>query len=444
MLRRVVIPAVLLLLLTACSTDTEGTVTVDPTLGDATPAPSTPAPTTPAPTTPAPTTEPSSGTTEAEDGTPSATPTDDVPATPTTTPDPTPDEPATVADPGSVDLVLEEIARLSAPIAMAVRPGDDTLWVAERAGRVVPVQPDGTVGEAILDISGDTTTGSERGLLGLTWSADGDTLYLSYTDTDGANVLAAVPVSDGILRADDRRALLTVPQPASNHNGGDLQLGPDGYLWWALGDGGAADDRFGNGQRPDTLLGAMLRIDPDGGDPYGIPADNPWADGGEGAPEVWAYGLRNPWRFAFDTVTDTVWIADVGQNSVEEIDRVGVAEAGLNYGWPHREGDEPFDSGQADGPTVEPVHTYTHGRGCSITGGRVYRGNDIDALRGAYLYTDFCDGRIFALVVDADGSVVEDVDTGMSLSAPVAFGEGADGALYVLSLDGPIHEVTAR
>lgn len=436
--------AVVLLLLTGCTAGQDSDVTVDPTVdaSSRTPA-STAATANPDP----PGTEPT-----ASDPTPSdPTPSDPVGTDPTpsdpASPDPTPggtDEDVAVADPASVDLALVEIARLSAPIAMAVRPGDDTLWVAERAGRVVPLQPDGTVGDAIIDISSDTTTGSERGLLGLAWSADGDTLYLSYTDTDGANVLAAAPVVDGVLRADERRTILTVPQPASNHNGGDLQLGPDGNLWWALGDGGAADDRFGNGQRPDTLLGAMLRIDPDGGDPYGIPADNPWADGGEGAAEVWAYGLRNPWRFAFDVPTGTLWIADVGQNSVEEVDRVPIGQAGLNYGWPHREGDQPFDGGQADGPTVEPIHTYTHGRGCSITGGRVYRGPDAPALQGAYLYADFCDGRIFALAVDRDGTVVDDVDTGLSVQSPVAFGEGADDALYVLSLDGPVHEVTPR
>lgn len=344
-------------------------------------------------------------------------------------------------DLGRVRIDIQQVAVLDAPTAMAVRPGTDTLYVAERAGRIVPLSPDGSTGPVVLDISASTVTDGERGLLGLAWSPDGTRLYVSSSDTDGATRLEVFDGVGDVVRADSRRELLRVPQPASNHNGGDVHIGPDGMLWLGLGDGGAADDRFGNGQRPDTLLATMLRIDPEGGDPYAIPADNPFADGSGGAPEVWAYGLRNPWRFSFDAVTGELWIADVGQNASEEINRVDPTAAGLNFGWPRFEGDRPFDGQPAEGPVVAPVHTYDHGRGCSITGGYVYRGTAIPALVGAYVYTDFCNGELYAVAVDPQGQVVADLATGVSVDAPVSFGQGADGELYVLSLDGPIHRI---
>ncbi len=319
---------------------------------------------------------------------------------------------------------------------MAVRPGDtERVYIAERAGRVRPLGLDGAVGDPLVDISASTTTQSERGLLGLAWSPSGEQLYISSTDTDGATVIEVFDVADNVLDTSSRRVVLRVEQPASNHNGGDISFGPDGFLWIGLGDGGASDDRFGNGQRPDTLLGAMLRIDPLSGEPYQIPADNPFVAGG-GAPEVFAYGLRNPWRFSFDAATGEVWIADVGQNAVEEINRVPADQAGLNFGWPRFEGDRPFDGLSADGPVVDPVHTYTHSRGCSITGGAVYRGTMIPELTGAYLYSDFCNGQVFALA--ADGA---DVDTGVAAEAVVSFGQDAAGEMYVLSLDGPVYRI---
>lgn len=338
-------------------------------------------------------------------------------------------------------LSLEQVASVDTPTALAVRPGDPGLYVAERAGRVVVIGSDGNVSEPILDISGSTATTSERGLLGLVWSPDGDTLYLSSSDSEGATRLESFDVVDDVVQAGSRTELLRVAQPASNHNGGNIAIGPDGMLWLALGDGGAANDQFGNGQQPDTLLGAMLRIDPSGGDPYGIPEDNPFANGGEGAPEVWAYGLRNPWRFSFDAATDQLWIADVGQNEIEEIDRVPATQAGLNFGWPRFEGNQPFDGQPAEGPVVAPVHTYTHARGCSITGGYVYRGQAIPELQGAYIYTDFCNGTIYALALDAEGQVAQDVDTGLEVEQPVSFGQGPDGELYVLSLTGDIFRI---
>ncbi len=343
-------------------------------------------------------------------------------------------------DPASVRLALQEFATVEAPTALVSRPGDDALYVAERAGRVRPISADGAVGAPILDISAVTATNSERGLLGIAWSPQGDRLYLSSSDTDGATRLEVAVVADGVLQAPTE--ILRVPQPASNHNGGNIAFGPDGYLYLGLGDGGGADDQFDQAQRPDTLLGSMLRLDVSTGDGYAIPADNPFADGQGGAPEVWAYGLRNPWRFSFDALDGQLWIADVGQNAVEEIDRIDPAQAGLNLGWPRFEGDRPFDGQAADGPVVEPVWTYSHQRGCSITGGFVYRGPSIPALQGAYLYTDFCNGELYALDVAPDGTVRDDVAMGVSLDSPVSFGQGPDLELYVLSITGPIHRIT--
>ncbi|HUG86660.1 MAG TPA: PQQ-dependent sugar dehydrogenase [Euzebya sp.] len=369
--------------------------------------------------------------TDGDDAGPSGTP-----STPTA-PDPAPPSDAD-AGPAldGLRLALREVAVLDAPTAMAVRPGDPHLYVAERAGRVRTIAPDGTVSAPLLDISDQTTTGGERGLLGLAWSPAGDRLYLSSSDLGGATRLLALDVVDGVLQEGSRVELLRVPQPASNHNGGNVVIGPDGNLWLGLGDGGGADDQFGQGQRPDTLLATMLRITPDGAG-YTVPADNPFVDGG-GAPEVWAYGLRNPWRFSFDAATGDLWIADVGQDAVEEINRVGADEAGLNYGWPSFEGDRPFDGRPAEGPVVVPVHTYSHDRGCSITGGYVYRGQAIPALHGAYLYSDFCGGDIWALDVASDGTVRDDVDTGLDVPSPVSFGQGPDGELFVLSINGPV------
>jgi glucose/arabinose dehydrogenase len=414
----VVILSALALLAAACSGGEEDAAGVDPTLPDVDP-PGVVETATP---------DEATATSTPDADSPTATP-----DAPTSAPEPSPAEP----DLADLQLGLREIATLDAPIAMALRPGDDTLYVAERAGRVRPLQVDGTVGSPLIDISDRTDTGSERGLLGIAWSVDGDRLFLSSTGPGGETRLDAVDVVDGSLDDSTTTTLLEVPQPASNHNGGNLLMGPDGHLYLGLGDGGGANDQFAQGQRPDTLLGAMLRITPTA-DGYDIPADNPFADGVGGAPEVWAYGLRNPWRFSFDAATGDLWIADVGQNAVEEVNRVPLDAAGLNYGWPRFEGDRPFDGQAADGPVVDPVVTYEHSRGCSVTGGYVYRGQAIPGLQGAYLYTDFCSGEIWAADVAPDGTLRDDVDTGLSLANPVSFGEGPDGELYVLSLNGPI------
>jgi glucose/arabinose dehydrogenase len=321
-------------------------------------------------------------------------------------------------------------ATVEEPTALVVRPGDDHLWVAERAGTVrrLAVSDGGRtltpVGDALLDVSDDTTTDAERGLLGLAFSEDGDTLFVSRTNADGDTRLEAYDATDDAVDAGSRRELLAVEQPFSNHNGGHVVLGPDGKLWIGLGDGGAADDPDNRAQDPDDLLGKMVRIDPDGGEP-----------------EIVVLGLRNPWRFSFDT-DGSLWIGDVGQGEIEEVDRLPAGEIdGANLGWSGYEGSKPYLDGDGRRPDdpVMPVFEYSHeGGNCSITGGFVYRGTAIEGLQGAFLFADYCAGRVRAVRLADDGTFAAEYDLGVSLGGPVSFTADADGEPYVLSAAGPI------
>ena len=345
---------------------------------------------------------------------------------------PPPDPDLTVA------VTLTDVAQMSSPVAGAVGP-DGTLYLAERAGTVHPLTDDG-LGDPVIDVSGETTTDSERGLLGIAFAADGTGLYASYTDRSGDSVLAAYPVEDGIVDGASPRVVMTVAQPYANHNGGDVQVGPDGMVYWGLGDGGGAGDPLEAGQDLSTPLGAMLRIDPQAADPYGVPADNPFVDQDGAVPEIWAYGLRNPWRFSFDRATGELWIADVGQNDREEVNRVPGDLAGANYGWNLREGTLEFAGPEPD-DHVPPVFEYETGARCAITGGFVYRGSAIPELVGAYLYSDYCDGDLRAIVVDGDGTLVDDANLGVNGGRVVSFVQDADGELYLLDLDGRVSRV---
>jgi glucose/arabinose dehydrogenase len=230
--------------------------------------------------------------------------------------------------------------------------------------------------------------------------------------------------------------LLTVEQPFPNHNGGQLAFGPDGYLYLGLGDGGSGGDPQGNGQNPATLLGSIVRIDVNGDEPYAIPADNPFADGAGGAPEVFLYGLRNPWRFSFDRGTGQLWIADVGQNAYEEIDRVDpAADAGANLGWNLMEASHCFVAGCSPEGLVLPITEYGRDAGCSVTGGFVYRGTAIEGLAGWYLFSDYCSGLIFGVPSDAAPGTAPRLllETGLSVSS---FGQDSDGELYVADIAG--------
>ncbi|MGH9283470.1 MAG: PQQ-dependent sugar dehydrogenase, partial [Acidimicrobiales bacterium] len=286
----------------------------------------------------------------------------------------------------------------------------------------------------------------ERGLLGLAFSPDGDRLYVDYTDRAGDTRVVEYAVAGGRADPSSRRELLMVEQPFANHNGGQVVFGPDGLLYIGLGDGGSGGDPNDNGQRLDTLLGKILRIDPraSGDQPYTIPPDNPFV-GREGArPEIWAYGLRNPWRFSFDRSTGALWIGDVGQGSREEISRADPAsKGGENYGWNRFEGTRPF-SGRAPANHVAPVFDYANGGGnCSVTGGYVYRGDRIPALRGRYLFADYCSGRLWALTEGAAGrwTMTTLLDSGLRVSS---FGEDQDGELYVLDHGGAVYRIVPR
>ena len=366
---------------------------------------------------------------------PSAAPTDPPAPTPTNTPAP--------LNLAALSLALEPFAAGFQQPVFATHAGDGSgrIFVLEKVGRVVALAADGSSPQTFLDISQRVgSSSSEQGLLGLAFDpefASNGRLFVYYTDRDGNTVIARFAANAERDAADPASevVLLTAVQPAANHNGGILAFGPDGYLYAGLGDGGAANDRFGNGQNLGTILGTVIRIDVSG-DGALAPADNPFV-GQEGArPEIWAYGLRNPWRFSFDRQTGDLWIADVGQNQWEEVNVQPAGSAGgENYGWPIMEGTHCFqaDACQQDG-LVLPVAEYEHALGCSVTGGYVYRGAAQPALQGVYFYGDYCSGRIWGLAqVDGQWQNAELLSSGVQISS---FGESEDGELLVVDYNG--------
>lgn len=348
-------------------------------------------------------------------------------------PQPPPEQTA----PADVEVALTEVAIGDSPTAGVAGP-DDTLWIAERPGRVRLLTEDG-LSDPVLDISEETTTDGERGLLGITFDPDFAHVYISYTDRAGDSAVDEFEVSDGEIQTGTRRSVFSLEQPYANHNGGDLAFGPDGMLYLGLGDGGSGGDPHDHGQDLSTLLGTMVRIDPDG-DPYQIPEGNPFVDDPEARDEIWAYGLRNPWRFSFDAETGDLWIADVGQSDREEVNRVAAGEgAGANFGWSRMEGSLNFSGDEPD-EHVLPVYEYETGERCSITGGYVYRGEQIPAMQGSYLFSDYCDGGLRMLEV-SDGEVTGEVDLGVNAGAVVSFAQGPDRELYVLDLSDAIYRI---
>ncbi|MEV7006423.1 PQQ-dependent sugar dehydrogenase [Streptosporangium sp. NPDC051022] len=331
-----------------------------------------------------------------------------------------------------------EIARLDMPVAMAVRKGDRTLYVAEQSGRLRAVTDGRVAPEPVVDLSAEVSRGNEQGLLGVAFHPGGDFLYLDWTDAEGHTHVTEWAFAGG--KATGRRDVLFQRQPYANHNGGQLAFGPDGHLYVAFGDGGSGGDPDGNGQNTGTWLGKILRIDPRG-TPYRVPDGNPFA-GRQGArPEIWAYGLRNPWRFSFDRKTGDMWIGDVGQDSWEEVDFAPRGKGGQNYGWNRREGNHPF-RGEAPAETVAPVIEYPlrEGGNCSVIAGYVYRGERISELAGHFLYGDFCAGWVRSVAADRPGPGME-IGRVEQLSS---FGEDNEGELYALSLTGPLYRLDAR
>ncbi len=337
---------------------------------------------------------------------------------------------------------------LTKPVDIAFRDGDPTLYVVQQDGRVVMVKDDKVAGVA-LDISKKISTSNEQGLLGMAFHPTKPLAYVDYTNTAGDTVVAEFAVAaDGTLDAGSERAVLGVDQPYPNHNGGKIVFGPDGMLYIGLGDGGAANDPERHALDLGSHLGKILRIDPvaAGGKPYTVPADNPFVGTAGAKPEVWSYGLRNPWRFDFDTLTGDLWIADVGQNQWEEVDLALAADGGgkgVNFGWSAFEGTHRFNADQSDAGVQPPIWEYPHGdEGCSISGGAVYRGTTIPSLVGWYVVADYCSGKVWALQAGADNTLSGNVPLGV-VASPSAVVRSPEGELFVLAHgDGAILRLT--
>lgn len=358
-----------------------------------------------------------------------------------------------------LSLGFDEIATGFEKPLLVTHAGDSSgrLFVVEQVGRVRIVSEGQVVTTPFLDITDRVgSSGNEQGLLGLTFAPDyasSGLLYVNYTDTDGNTVVSRFTASDDANAADPASELVILQQkqPFSNHNGGNLVFGPDGYLHVGFGDGGSQGDPNGNGQNLDTWLGKILRIDVTDASsdaPYIVPADNPFVSTADAKPEILFYGLRNPWRFSFDRETGDIWIGDVGQNEWEEIDHVP-ADAmlnGINFGWNIMEGETCYnaESCNQDGLTL-PVFTYSHTvGGCSVTGGYVYRGSVYPPLTGTYLCGDYCSGLIWGIVSDGNGGFTAStpVDSGFAISS---FGEDEAGELYVIDQNtGSVHHITAN
>jgi glucose/arabinose dehydrogenase len=365
-------------------------------------------------------------------------------AAPDTTPAPAPATPQSVpensADLGTPAVAVEQVANLPFAVGLAVRPGANTLYVVQQGGLIIPVD-DGVQGTPVLNIEDRTSADSEMGLLGLAFHPTEPYAYVNYIANDGggdgSTVVAEYRVGDdGVFDASSRREVLTIAQPHNNHNGGDLVFGPDGFLYIGTGDGGSANDPDRRSLNVGDLLGKMLRIDPrpNGDQPYSVPADNPFVNVDGAKPEVYSVGLRNPWRYSFDRVTGDLWIGDVGQGEIEEIDVAWADQGGakgLNFGWSAFEGTKRFNTDQSEDGVTPPIFEYAHGPGCSVSGGARYRGAAIPELAGWYVYADFCSGEIRALQL-VDRAVAQDVllSTNPKITA---IDEGPDGELYALS-----------
>ncbi|WP_405656049.1 PQQ-dependent sugar dehydrogenase [Streptomyces sp. RK9] len=349
------------------------------------------------------------------------------------------DEPA--ASKQAPKVSLTKVTTAKNPIAGTAGPGG-TVWIAERAGTVRVLDSKGGLSNPVVDITKETTTDGERGLLGIAFDKKFAHFYISFTNLQGTSTIDEFAVRKGKIQPQTRRTVLTQTQPYSNHNGGDIKFGPDGYLYIAFGDGGSGGDPHGYGQNLDTLLGKLLRIDPRGAKPYAIPKDNPFVGDPKAKDEIWSYGLRNPWKFSFDAGSGDLLLGDVGQSAWEEIDwSPASSDGGENYGWSQMEGTHPFRDGKEPANHVRPVYEYDRtGLGCSVTGGYVYRGKAIPDLKGQYLYSDYCDGTVRALKME-NGKVTGVSDLGVNGGEVVSFIEGGNRELYVLDIGGSVYRI---
>jgi glucose/arabinose dehydrogenase len=354
---------------------------------------------------------------------------------------------------GTGGVALQQIGEFDSPSYVDDAPGfRRLLFVVELPGTIRVLRNGRVLDRPFLDITDQVEAGGERGLFSVAFAPNfrnSGRFYVYYTNLDGdlrIDAFRSRRRSATRAREGSQRNLLTIPhRQFANHNGGQLQLGPDGMLWLATGDGGGSGDGLDNARNLGSLLGKLLRIDPTAKKgPYAIPSGNPFGGGG-GAAEIYAYGLRNPWRFSFDSVTGELAIADVGQASVEEVNFLSRAAArGANFGWPQFEGNQPFDPSRPgqDAPTA-PIHTYSSAEGsgnCSVTGGYVVRDGELASLYGRYVYADLCAGELRSFAPSPSGAS-DDKGLGVSISQPTSFGEGRRGRIYVTSLDGPVYQL---
>jgi glucose/arabinose dehydrogenase len=365
---------------------------------------------------------------------------------------------AAISNQVGAGVTLQPVLRgLNSPLFLThTGDGSGDLYILEKPGRI-RVAHEGVVRpEPFVDLTDRVGSGgSEQGLLGLAFHPDyvsNGYFYVNYTDRNGDTVIDRYTANEDRTRADPatQKTIFGFAQPYPNHNGGMLSFGPDRMLWIGAGDGGSGGDPQRNGQNVNAVLGKLLRLDVDGGDPYGIPSDNPFVGTGNGLPELWAYGLRNPWRFSFDRATGDLYIGDVGQNAYEEINFTAAGEpGGQNYGWNRMEASHCFPIGsQCDSAgLVLPIAEYpTGGEGCSVTGGYVYRGSAFPAWNGTYFFTDYCSGTVWTLTRDGNGDWTRTavVPAPGGLAGYSSFGEDEAGELYITDLDsGVIYHLVA-
>jgi len=345
---------------------------------------------------------------------------------------------------------LELVGNFSNPVYLTAPPGDSArIFIVEQEGRILVRHNDTTLARPFLDIRGRITFGGEQGLLSLAFDPQFATtrrFYVYFVRSGDLRIVRYSAAASDPDSADEASAdtVLKVAHPGQdNHNGGQLQFGPDGKLWIGTGDGGGGGDPDGNGQDKHALLGKLLRLDVSGASGYTIPADNPFASDTSARPEIWAYGLRNPWRFSFDRQTGDLYIADVGQGAWEEVNVAPAPQRGqgANYGWNTMEGTHCYPSGPCTNPGQLPFVEYPHSGGaCSISGGYVYRGSAIPSLAGHYLYADFCNGNVWSFAYPNAGVVDRSAELrpGDGVSA---FGEDARGELYILQLGGSVYKI---
>jgi glucose/arabinose dehydrogenase len=360
-------------------------------------------------------------------------------------------EPEPEPEPQVSELQLTQVASgLTNPVHLTAPAGDTRLFVVEQVGRIRIVEGGNLRSEPFLDISSLVSSGGERGLLSVAFDpsyASTGFFWVDYTDVNGDTRVVRYRVSSDPNVADPASAtvVIAIAQPFANHNGGQIAFGPDGMLYVGMGDGGSGGDPLDNGQDRSTLLGDLLRLDVRSATPYAIPADNPYRLSTTFRPEIWASGLRNPWRFSFDRTAGTLYIADVGQEEREEINAVSPTSAGLNYGWAVMEGTRCYRTASCDpaGLTL-PVHEYTHADGCSITGGYVYRGTRLTGLQGTYFYSDYCFGWLRSFVLQ-NGTATNHLEWDVGTIGHVtSFGEDAAGELYVLVAEGHVSRIDPR